>query len=47
VKIIVGSGYGHHPLADDPARFGAQTFVPKPYSLQTIQDHLQLCQRKG
>ena len=41
LKIIVGSGYGHHELAADPSRYGVQAFLPKPYTFQAIADQLR------
>lgn len=36
VKVLVASGYGGHPIAQNPKQFGAISFINKPYALKEM-----------
>ena len=38
LKIIVVSGYGGHPLAQDTARSGAAVFLGKPFTMEDLHE---------
>ena len=39
-KAMVSSGYSNDPVMAEPRKYGFIDFLPKPYSIQTLQDKL-------